>query len=175
MPTTQPPGRKPVRPARAPNSGNGGGSMPPGNEQNYNRAGQQPNVPQNNKQNITKSALKFAFMPEIGRSLEGVKLAWNLLINLVAQVYVLVRLIPEDHPCADLRHAGEYKLNDIIKIAYKNLKWERGQVPQIIIFFAVLAFLFFIALSLITLALNVGVNVAHAQTPSPTGNSANDI
>ena len=171
----QTPGKRPIRPIRALNSGNGNGErIPSGNEQNKNSGGPQSNSPSVSK-SMAKSAMKFAFTPEIGRSLEGVKLAWNLLVNLVAQIYVMVKLIPEDHPCTNLRHASEYKLIDIIKIAFKSLKWKRDQIPQIIIFFAVLAFLFFIALSLITLVLNVSVNAAHAQTTASTGNSANDV
>jgi len=180
----QPPGQPPRRLARAPNSSSGNGGRTPGHSQSAfnnssnngatNRPPGKPTKPPKAPTMVGQAA-KFVFTPEIGRSLESVKFAWHLLVNLVAQVYVGVGLIDKNHPCTDLRYAKNYKLFDIIQIAYKSLKWQRDQIPQIVIFFAVLAFLFFIALSLITLILNVSVNAAHAQSPGTSGNAANDV
>ncbi|HRJ12393.1 MAG TPA: DotA/TraY family protein, partial [Alphaproteobacteria bacterium] len=75
--------------------------------------------------------------------------------------------------CTDMRYAKDYKLRDIIGIAYKNLIWDRAHIPQIAMFFAVGAFLFFIALSLVTLLMGLSVNVANAAAPA--GNAANDV
>lgn len=130
-----------------------------------------------NNQAVTHSfvrkATKIAFAPELGRSLESIKFAWHLLVNLVAQLFVMVDLIPKDHPSADLRNAKDYKLLSIINIAYKNVLWDREHIPQMVMFFAVISLLFFVALSTITLVLNLGVNAAHADTGD--GNSVNDV
>lgn len=152
------------RPVRAPNHG---------------AAGNRPPVRPVKAEEVVKKkttagkVAKFMFAPEIGRSFQGVKFAWDILVNLVAQIYVMVKLIPADHPCADFRNAGQHGLKEVVATAFKSLKWRRDDIPQIIMFFAVLAFLFFVALSLITVIMNVGVNVAHAQ--GVTGNSANDV
>jgi len=165
---TQTPGQPPRRPARAPNSGNGNGGRVPGRNQSGKPA-KPPKAP-----TAVGQATKFIFTPEIGRSFESVKFAWHILVNLVAQVYAGVGLIEKNHPCLNLRNASRYKLQDIIKIAFQSLKWEREYIPQIIIFLAVLAFLFFIALSGATLLMNLGVNAAHAATGDP-GDSASDV
>jgi len=163
---TQPSGQSKRRPTRATNNaagGNGGALNPSVSKAT------RPAKPST----VAGRTAKFIFTPEIGRSFESVKFAWHLLINLIAQIYVSVKLIPADHPCTELRNAPNYKLFDIIHIAYKSLKWEKDQIPQIVIFFAVLAFLFFVALSLITLMLHLGVNAAHAANGTPNG--ADDI
>jgi len=165
---TQPSGQPPRRPARTTNNGaNGNGGVPNPSVSKATR----PVKPST----VAGRTAKFIFTPEIGRSFEGVKFAWHLLVNLIAQIYAGVGLIDKDHPSLNLRNASQYRLQDIVKIAYRSLKWEREQVPQIIIFFAVLAFLFFIALSMVTFVMNLGVNVAHAQAIGGNGNAANDV
>lgn len=154
------------RPAHAPNgTGNGGARQGQGGQPAARRSAQKPEKPVRQPTMVGQAA-KFVFMPEIGRSFESVKFAWHLLVNLVAQIYAGVGLIAKDHPCLDLRNASQYKLFDIIRIAYKSLKWEKESIPQIVIFGAVLAFLFFIALSLATFILNIGVHTAHAAAPT---------
>lgn len=169
----QPPRPSRPRPAHAPNGTGNGGARQNG-QPAARRPGQKPEKPVRQPTMVGQAA-KFVFMPEIGRSFESVKFAWHLLVNLVAQIYAGVGLIAKDHPCLDLRNASQFKLFDIIRIAYKSLKWEKESIPQIVIFSAVLAFLFFIVLSLITVIMNVGVNAAHAQTPGGSGNAANDV
>lgn len=163
---------------RAPSDGNrlpghGQSQLSDGSSGSANRHSGKPTKPPKPPTMVGQAA-KFVFMPEIGRSLESVKFAWQLLVNLVAQIYVGVGLIPKDHPCLNLRNASQYKLQDIIKIAYQSLKWEREYIPQIIIFFAVIAFLFFITLSAIVFVFGTVIHVAHADTTN-NSNGANEI
>lgn len=128
-----------------------------------------------NKNLTLGKTAKLVFMPEFGRSLDGLKFAWDILINLVAQIYVMVKLIPANHPCADHRNAGKYGLKGVIKVAFNELKWHRDDIPRIAMFVAVLAFLFFVAMSIITVLMNLGINVAKADDANAASNILDQI
>ena len=60
------------------------------------------------------SVLKFTLLPEFGRSFDSLKTSFALLINMVAQIFVMANIIPVDHPCANYKNASDYKLTQII-------------------------------------------------------------
>jgi len=126
------------------------------------------------KPSVVGQAVRFAVMPDFERSFDSVKGAWHLIVNMISQIFAMTNLISKNHPCLNLRNASNYKLLDIIAIAWRNLKWDRVHIPQIVMFFSVVAFLFFIALSLATLLLSLGVDAAKADSGT-NGNDANQV
>ena len=124
---------------------------------------------------VVGQAARFALLPNLGASLVGVKDSLSVLVNLIAQIFAITNLIEKSHPCLSLKNASQYKASDIVKIAFNNLKWDKAHIPQIIIFFSVLAFLLFIVLSIMTLILSVGIDAAHAQPQLPNKDAAEDI
>ncbi len=118
-----------------------------------------------------RSALKFAFSPEIGRSFGSINFAWTTFINVIVQLFVSAKLINKHA----LDKQENIKLSHVISLAYRNLTWNRQNVRQIVLFFGVMGFLLFMFLTVLTLLMQLMTGVAMAQGPNPSTNSGDNL
>ena len=130
------------------------------------------------KRSTTGRVLKYALMPEFNKSFKSVSFSWHMLVNLVAQLFAMTKLIEPGHPCTKLENAQDYKLFQIIKLARQNVKFDREHLVQTAMFFTVIGFLVAASITVIVAVLQLTVGAAHAQTAStaPDANFiANDL
>ena len=119
----------------------------------------------NQKKPESRTILGFLFNPDIGTTLRPLRESTRLFINLLAMVFATQGLFPRNHPA--LTGAGDaprLSLQIVLTIAWRNLSFTKDKIPQIILFFAVIAILAFSTLAMISVLLSLFIGQAHAQT-----------
>ncbi len=107
---------------------------------------------------------RYVFLPQIAPRLHGLLgSGFGHLAYFIAQIYRAARLIPAGHPCLQARSIGDYHLRDVMGIAASNLKFTKGNIDQIIVFFAIIAGIVMLCAQFFILLLSFLVNPAFAQ------------
>ena len=88
------------------------------------------------KRAILAYCLLPGIIPQIKELTRG---GFGYLALLIATVYQAVRILPANHPYTRYENLGRFGLRQVITAAAGNIKLERKNLDQIIIFFAVLA------------------------------------
>lgn len=85
-------------------------------------------------------AVAYATLPGILPRVRSLFLSgFGNLSQLLALVFAMVRLLPEDHPLLDPRNSGKYGIRHVTAAALNNLEFRWKNIDQIIVFFAILA------------------------------------
>lgn len=92
-------------------------------------------------QNIkTKEVVTYLTMPRVVPRLKGLfSSGFGYLSFLMAHVYKIVRLIPENHPYLMTENIGRFGIRHVVAEAAGNLKISYKNIDQIIVFVALLA------------------------------------
>ena len=92
-------------------------------------------------QNIkAKDVIAYATMPRVvPRIKEFFSSGFGYVSFLMAQVFAVVRLLPNGHPYLVPENIGRYGFRHVIAQAAKNLTFSYKNIDQIIVFFAILA------------------------------------
>lgn len=111
-----------------------------------------------------KKVLKYTLLPGvIPRLKELFGSGFGYLAFLMAQIYSLVRLLPNSHPYLNPQNIGRFGLRHVIAEAANHLVVNRKNIDQIIIFFALAAGLVIFALQFVFLAYTMLIAPALAQ------------
>ena len=148
------------------------------NAQGLNNKGME-NAPQTNPPDSKKSGkggwLSYILLPgiipqikELGRG------GFGYFAFLIATVYQAVRILPAGHPYTQYENLGTFGIRHVVAAAANNVKLNKKNLDQIIIFFAVLAGIIILALQVIAFALLMFSGEAWAQ-PNPTPDSFGGI
>lgn len=112
-----------------------------------------PDLP-DSKKSSKGSILAYFFLPgiipqvkELGRG------GFGYLAFLIAIVYQAVRILPMNHPYAKTENMGKFGIRQVIAAAANNVKLNRKNIDQVIIFFAILAGLVIMALQFVAIVL----------------------
>lgn len=109
----------------------------------------------------TRQTLNFMFNPELGKSISPLAQTAGIFVRLLAGVFAMHKLFPKDHP-AFQDNDVRLSLGDVLATAWHNLTWSKENIPQLVLFFAVIGLLVSSALALITSLLSFFVGSAHA-------------
>jgi len=132
------------------------------------------NSPQQNRPDKKQSG-KAAFfsyillpgiIPQIRELTRG---GFGFLALLIANVYQAVRILPANHPYTKFENKGHFSIRQVIAAAANNVKIDKKNIDQIIIFFAVFAGLLILTLQFISFVLLMISGDAWAQANPPGG------
>ena len=123
-------------------------------------------------------ALRFAFVPEFGANLRPARESFQIFVELIATIFTAFKILPPNY-AAELDSQGRrLTLPAVVIGGWRNLRFSKETIPQVLIFFALLSSLLFAALALVTVAMAlfgaVFINRAHAAGYY-TSNAGDDI
>lgn len=124
------------------------------------------------KQITTGKVAKYMLLPGILPRLRRLAGVVGHFLHIFTITFGAAGLIPRDHPCLLTQNIGQYRFRDIVGLAASNVRFSKDNIPQILMFFAViLGFLTSILMvGLLVVNISVGAATAHAQYFSnPTG------
>lgn len=88
------------------------------------------------KHNLIAYFLLPGIIPEIKELTRG---RFGYLAYLIAMIYQLVRILPQNHPYTKPENIGKFGFRHVIAAAADNITLDRKNIDQIIVFFAVMA------------------------------------
>ena len=121
------------------------------------------------------SALRFMYVPRIGRSFGEIGRSNGIFVRMIAGVFMSQGLFPRQHPAfkdASV-HLG---LGEVIGIAFHNLNWTKEGLPQILFFLAILGTIVFSAIGFFLALGSMFTTQAHAgllDSPFPLTDAGN--
>ncbi len=118
-----------------------------------------------NTQNINaKSVAKFLLLPGIiPRAKEFTGSGFGYIAFLFARIYAAVRILPAGHPYLNYDNIGQFSVLQVIATAAANLKFNKRNIDQIIVFVALLAGVVLLFMQFALLILAIFSADAHAQ------------
>lgn len=117
------------------------------------------------KKKILKTTLLPGIIPRI-RNLFGS--GFGKLAYLVALVYNMVRILPNNHPYLKRENIGKYSTRQVVAVAADNIVFSRKNIDQIIIFFTVISALFILVIQFIILISTILISSAKASPIMPS-------
>ncbi len=106
---------------------------------------------------------RFMFHPELGGLVTSVREVFNLFIQLIGYVFVIGQLLPSTHPVLSGETKGFKAIGALLVDASANLELKWRKVHQIILFYAVVGLLLFVAMLILSAIFNLAIGMAHAQ------------
>ncbi len=89
-----------------------------------------------------RSALRYAFVPRIGKNVGEVGQTLGLFPRMLASIFVMQGLFPGNHPA--LRDPSmRLKMTDVVAAAYSQVQWNREGLPKALFFLAVVGSIIF--------------------------------
>lgn len=89
-----------------------------------------------------RSALRYAFVPRIGRNVGEIGHTMGLFPRMLANIFVMQGLFPSNHPA--LRDPSmRLKMTDVVSAAYSRVQWTKEGLPKALFFIAVVASVIF--------------------------------
>jgi conjugal transfer/type IV secretion protein DotA/TraY len=86
-----------------------------------------------------KAVVKYAFLPGIFPWLKNLSFAFSKIVFIFVQMLGAAGLIDPNHPCLRAENIGRYSFAEILLLAWRNIKLDREHIPQILMFFSVIA------------------------------------
>ncbi len=113
-----------------------------------------------------KSVAKYMFLPGIiPRAKELGSSGFGYLAFLFACVYRSVRILPSTHPFVNPDNIGKFGIVQVISAAANRVEFKRGNIDQIIVFFALLAAVILMAAQFVLLLIALFSGRAFASPP----------
>lgn len=113
-----------------------------------------------------RSILGTLFNPDIGQSMRPLGEAGDMFITILAMIFVMNGLLPNDHPAASGKPGTKISLTALFRDAHNRLSYDRDGMPKVILFYAVVGCLIFSGLTVLTFVLSLFVGKAHASSLS---------
>lgn len=114
--------------------------------------------------------LSYIFLPgiipqikELGRG------GFGYLALLIATVYQAVRILPANHPYTKYENIGKFGIRQVIAVAANNVKLDKKNIDQVLIFFAVLIGITILALQFFSFIILLFSGDAWAASGPATG------
>ena len=110
-----------------------------------------------------KQVLKTILLPGILPRMKGIfDSGFSFLAYLVVLVYNTVRIIPDNHAYLKSDMVGKYSVRQAIAAAANQIKVEKKNIDQIVIFFSVISALFIMLIQFILLIAAIVIPKAQA-------------
>ncbi len=119
---------------------------------------------------ITKSkVLKTVLLPEyIPRIKNLFSASFSNVAYLIATVYNMVRILPNNHPYLQSSNIGKYSIFQVVKVAANQISYKKENIDQIIIFFTILIALAILLVQFLLLFFVFAIPKSFAQASFPT-------
>ncbi len=115
-------------------------------------------------------------MPRIVPRLKGLfSSSFSYIAFLMAQIYLMARLLPSHHPYLVPGNMGRFGIINVIAEATRHLKFSRKNFDQILIYFALLSGVVMLLAQIVIMIYSVFVSPAMAFSWFDTTNAENDI
>ena len=111
---------------------------------------------------MLRKSLRIAFNPEIGASIRPIKETTDVFIQLLAMVFITLKMFPANHPSFSGSNGQRLTMSLLLSETWNNLKLSKETVPQFLVFFAVVSSFFFAAIAFVLFMLSMLVHKAHA-------------
>ena len=135
-----------------------------GNSENNKPDSSNPNIL--DKKNVAAFFLLPGIVPQIKYLGRG---GFGYLAYLIAMVYRAVRILPANHPYTQPENMGSYGIRKVVAAAANNVKMDRQNIDQVIIFFAVLSAILVLAMQILSFLLLMFTGDAFAAGPDDNG------
>ncbi|MGH1456119.1 MAG: DotA/TraY family protein [Alphaproteobacteria bacterium] len=100
----------------------------------------------------TKDVVTYCTMPRVVPRLKGLfSSGFGYVAFLMAHIYCMVRILPDNHPYLQTQNMGRYGIRHVVAEATRHLKFSRNHIDQILIYFALLAGLLILVAQLFVL------------------------
>ncbi len=117
------------------------------------------------KKKVLGYVLLPGIVPRVQELFEG---SFGYIAFLMAQIYNMVRLLPNDHAYMNPQNIGTFSVRNVIAEAANHLVLKKENIDQIVIFFALLAGTILLILQLVILAYSLLIEPAMAQVSVPS-------
>ncbi len=135
-----------------------------GNYDEHNDSGSNNNAPRSSARFKKRDILGYMFLPGI---VPQIKYLFNggfgYLALLIALIYQAVRILPENHPYTQYKNMGKFGIRQVLAVAANNVKFNKKNIDQVIIFFAIFAGIIILALQVLGFLLMLFTGNAFAQ------------
>lgn len=123
----------------------------------------------------TKKVAGYVIMPGVvPRAKAFFTSGFGYIAFLIAQIYAMVRLLPEGHPYTQPQNIGQFSIRNVIAEAANQLVFKKENIDQVVIFATILIGLVLLVLQFAMILLALIFPAAMASFPSapfPTGTS----
>lgn len=128
-------------------------------------------------QNINaKEVIKYATLPRVVPRLKSIfSSGFGYIPFLLAHVYYMVRLLPQNHPYLLSENIGRYGLRHLLVEVSRNITFTRNNIDQILIFFVTIAGIFMLLAQLVLLVYALVISPAMAFSWFVTYTARDDI
>ncbi|MEM7679657.1 MAG: DotA/TraY family protein [Pseudomonadota bacterium] len=115
---------------------------------------------------LRTKALKYTLLPGILPRLQGLfSEGFATVAFLIALIYQGVRLLPPNHPYLNAANKGSYGVRHVIAAAANNLKFNKKNIDQVIMFFTILSGIVILFIQVALFAITIFLqNPVSAQT-----------
>lgn len=110
-----------------------------------------------------KVVAKYALLPGILPRLARMARHFSEFMFVFTQLFGMVGLIDRNHPCLQPENIGLYRFRDVAAFAASNIVWNRKNIPQIVMFFAVILSFLMVIMVCVLFIVNVLLSVSAAQ------------
>jgi conjugal transfer/type IV secretion protein DotA/TraY len=104
--------------------------------------------------------------PHINDTVRPLRDTVGVFINLLAAIFASQGLFPRNHPALNGMPGARLHLAEVLGIAWVNLTFTKESIPQVLLFFAVIASLGFSVLAVFVFLMSIFIGNAHAAMPS---------
>lgn len=118
------------------------------------------------KRTVAKYVFLPGIIPEIKNLLRG---GFGYLAFLIALVYQGVRILPANHPFTRPENINKFGIHQVISVAANNVKFNRKNLDQVVVFFAILSGLVILTLQFFGFILMIFTGTAFAQDAGAGG------
>ncbi|MCI5059668.1 MAG: DotA/TraY family protein [Alphaproteobacteria bacterium] len=118
---------------------------------------------------ITKGDVaRYVFLPQVLPRLHNfISAGFGSLAYFIALVFRAVNILPSHHPYLQAGSNGQYSIRNVLSEAAHHVNFGYRHIDQVIVFFAIIAGLFLLALQFVILLATVAIQPASAQSDMP--------
>jgi len=113
---------------------------------------------------LARTALRVAFNPEFGASVRPLEENKAVFVNLLAMIFASQGMFPRNHPAVLGVAGARLGLGELLSLVWKDLTFSKETVPQVLMFFAVIASLAFAVIGFVVVILSLFISTAHADS-----------
>jgi hypothetical protein len=114
-------------------------------------------TPQDGGKKATRNkVLRYMFNPELGEDFKNFSQNHTQFLKLVANIFLQTGLI--DASYLGFTDPSQLGLKSLLETAYRNLRFTRDGMPQVLLYFAFVGSLVVVALSIVFFILSLGSN-----------------
>ncbi len=115
-----------------------------------------PTEQQGKQKSQTSKILRYMFNPEFGEDIKNMRGSHGHFLKLICNIFLQTGLIDAAYP--GLADPSQMGLKSLMEYAYRNLRFTREGLPQVLLFFAFAGSLVVVGLSVLFFIISIGSN-----------------